>query len=175
MDDSFFSSRFAMHLFHHSMSNSSKSLGSYWVLFAICFILILFHYMFCFIASTRNEKNLICRELRHMLRTNLEVLYARSFLLQSHNGKYVISSNCRVQIWKSPSYMHDHFCFCHITGNIVVSSNCRARFYESYMQGHFHFWHLIAMHKLTDLYMTASNNRILRPRSQKVIIIRSIT
>ena len=59
--------------------------------------MVLFYCVFCFIESTRNEKIIFCRELMHMLCTNLE------------------------------SCMLGHFCFCHPTGNIVISSNLSAR------------------------------------------------
>ena len=49
-----------------------------WVLFNnACFMLPLFHFAFCFITSTRNDKNLFCRKLMQMPCTNLQILYAQ--------------------------------------------------------------------------------------------------
>ena len=49
--------------------------------------------------STRNEKkNLICRELMHMMHTYMYGHLCFSQIV----GNIVISSKCRAQIWKSP-------------------------------------------------------------------------
>ena len=116
----------------------------------------------------KGKTNLICRELMHMSCTNLEILYARSFLFQSHNWKccqkYLPCTDLKI------SYMHGHFCFCHLTENIAISNNCHARIHKSYMHGHIR-WHIFTVHKLTDLYEHVTT----KVQGHKVIIIRSVT
>ena len=55
------------------------------------------------------------------------------------------------------SYTRGHFCFCHVTGIIIISGNCRGEIYKSYMHDHFRFYHMILVHKLTDLFAWACN------------------
>ena len=58
------------HFFECSITHGCTSLlitevaiYSYWVLFTICFILVLFHFVFYFIVITRNEKKSLLQEI----------------------------------------------------------------------------------------------------------------
>ena len=83
----------------------------YWVPLTACFILVLFDCAFCFIAISKNEKNLFCRELIHMPCTNLEILYTRSFSIITYMSITTYIKRChKVIIIRSDDFhFHDYF------------------------------------------------------------------
>ena len=64
----------------------------YFILGSLCYLFYTNSLSLCVLFYHEYEKgktSLICKELMHMPRTNLEILYARSFLFQSDNWKYL--------------------------------------------------------------------------------------
>ena len=103
---------------------------SYRVLFNICFILVLFHFAFYFIVSTRYEKNFFCVKLMHMPCTTLEILPICRVISASVTKLeilfVIIGNKCCALSTITCTVHSGQFCFWHQTGKIVVSSNCHA-------------------------------------------------
>ena len=107
--------------------------------FLLFFILVLFHYVFCFVANTRNEKKSRISRIREMEKNREYREYEKwkkiSNIANMRNEKksrispiWEMKKNlfagnwctCHTQIWKP--YMYSHLSFGHLTRNIINSN-----------------------------------------------------